>query len=281
MRFDPRLLAVLLIACTACEEDEVPSETAPERETADPGDSREAEEPEERAQPMAEPPVADESFQPPCLAVATTERGDAVIPPQLAELAGEPHTDSTLVRVFALEGRVPPTATGHQPRGHLFRWTLREAIGEPRQRFHNDEYRARLGVIAGGIPIQEGFENRQIRTLEVRLRTSGPVEHVLTVLNSKAEERPSTASQSCVDHGPLPDLTLAHFARWGWLPPALTPLAERLPDARVVRLSSDPVSVDLRADPSVNEGVASVDGLVPTDEDEVVRVEVDSPDAPN
>lgn len=269
-------LVLALLSGIACDEDSgsaepAAAEPAPESaEATGPDPSETAAGPTEA--PLDDPPAAAADFEPPCLGVATVERGDATIPQQLADLAAETHGDSSLVRVFARKGRVPPTAAGHEPTGHLFRWTLREAIADPRERFPNDQFRGRLAGIAAGVPLREGFENRQVRTIEARLRTQGPLEQVMTVLNSKAEGRPSTVSQSCVDHGPLPGLTVAHFARWGWWPPALAALTEQIPDARVHRLRTDPAEVVLSGDASLDGALRGAGWSVSRRDDGTFRV---------
>lgn len=218
------------------------------------------------AEPAPEPPpeasaVVAADYRPVCLELDMQSFGAHQVPTELATLAVDAHEGSSLVLYFSRRGTVLATPAGHEPDGHVFRWTLREQIAEPRARFRNDVFRGRLAVMATGVTHQEGFENRQIRTLEARLRTQTERELVMTVLNSREEGRPSTATETCVDRGALPSLTVAHFAGWGWLPSELAPIASVAPQAlvRSLRTGGSPQITLEAVEPAARAALADVD----------------------
>lgn len=221
--------------------------------------------------------VAAGDYRPTCLDLEMQAYGAHQVPTELATLADEAHADSTLLLQFARAGVPSPTAAGHEPTGHVFRWTLREQIAEPRQRFRNDTFRARLAQLSVGVRHREGFENQQLRTLEARLRTQTQREVVLTVLNSREPGRPSTAALTCVDHGALAALTVAHFQSWSWLPPELAQVARVAPEARVRSLrTAHPQRITLAgATPSMRSELAELENLaISSDEDGSLQVTV-------
>ena len=183
--------------------------------------------------------LAAPDFVPPCAALEMGELGGHDIPALLATLASDPFEASTLRRRFVRKDTLPSaTLTGHQPRGHVFRWELEERIAEPRMRFRGDLFRTRITQLASGAPIYEDFENRQIRTLEARLRTQIAQEIVLSLRLSSDPATTSLATLTCVDHGPLPSLSARHFL--AWIPEPQRPALARLSLASLVGIDSGP-----------------------------------------
>lgn len=233
-----RLLLVLTLLCVACSGSE---ELAPAEEP------NAAEPPSERA-PVATA-AADQGFAPLCMGLDMQEHPAGSLPVLLADLADDAHDASRVVLHFARAERSTECVGGHSPTGHTFRWQLVEALTEPRGEFSNTNFRDRLTRLSNNAPIAEGYDNTQIRTLHARLRTQSARELILAARNSSAPDQSSIAELTCDDHGVLPPLAPAHFARWGWLPGSLSSLAEIAGTALVEELHTGaaPVIV-VRAD---------------------------------
>lgn len=233
-RLLPLVLTLLCAACSGSEE----SEPAEEPNTAAQGESA-----------RETVPLADSEFSPSCMDLDMREHPAGSLPVLLADLADDAHDGSGLVLHFARAERSTPCVGGHLPAGHTFRWQLVEALTEPRGDFSNTNFRDRLTRLSNNAPIAEGYDNAQIRTLHARLRTQSARELILAARNSSSPERSSIAELTCADHGALPQLTPAHFARWGWLPASLRVVAEIAGGAMVEELHAGPEPVIvIRAD---------------------------------
>lgn len=211
----PFLPVALIAFCLACSG---PETSAPAE------DPNEAESQGETLPAAAS--AADLDFEPTCLGLNTREHPAGSVPVLLAELADDAHDASGLERHFARAQRATPCVGGHAPTGHTFRWQLVEALTEPRGDFSNTDFRGRITQLSNNAPIAEGYGNAQIRTLHARLRTQSARELILAARNSSSPDESSIAELTCADHGALPQLTPAHFARWGWLPESLRLVGE-------------------------------------------------------
>ncbi len=181
--------------------------------------------------PSGEDPAPEEDgFSSPCLSLPM----EGLIPRRLLQLAGPMAEGATLERAFADAAHAPPTETGHQPTGHVFRWTLVEREAD-RESLSSTGFRERITQLGEGANTIEGYENQQIRTFESRIPTQTQRELVLTVVNSSGPEQRSRVSLRCVDHGNLPALPLAEFVAWQWLPAPLQAATADLSTSSVVQ----------------------------------------------
>ncbi len=210
--------------------------------------SDEAEEPAASEAPVTDPAeeVPDEVEAPPppfrsrCLEVEMN--GDA--PVVLHRLAGDMVLHSELERAFEADGHATQTEVEQQPNGAVIRWTLIEKFEEERQSYRNGGFRQRIAELASGVSPQEGFENPQYRTFEVRAPTRDEREFLYTVVNTQQEGRASRVSTRCIDHAHPGPLTFSAFAEWGWLPAELA-AAESLAEGVVRTASVGPEGVAL------------------------------------